>query len=70
MTDALEKSLGVFLEAMCFERSGTRGQESRITLMADREWVPRSALLAPCSEELIYPFRPEMAKVELLPEAR
>jgi hypothetical protein len=49
----------------CFERSGTRrGQESRI-IIADREWVPRSALPAPCSEALIYPFRPKMAKVEL-----
>jgi hypothetical protein len=48
----------------CFERSGTRrGQESRI-IIADREWVPRSALPAPCSEALIYPFRPKMAKVE------
>jgi hypothetical protein len=59
---ALEKSLGV-LEAMCVLSAVARGAKSRI-IMADREWVPRSPLLAQWSEELIYPFRPKMAKVE------
>jgi hypothetical protein len=46
-----------------FEKSGAKGVKSRIAMIG-RGWASRSALLGLWGAAYLYPFLPQMAKVE------